>query len=1130
MNKPFKILSSTAMAAALATTALVPTAAAETPSEVPAPATQLAEVIFDDNGQLVSLDVMTYAQALAANAVDSKPTHVSAKDGSVYPVSLYVQALAAEKSPAKALEVLYKAGKSVDVNVVTGKIVDKKVVAENAPSVIKEGKLNIETVEEITADGVTTEVVKFQILNEEGKVDKTANDVVLEIGSTYGFLSQKRLTIQNGEGEVILRSEFLAKETEAKISAQVIEAKDSHKGLIGKLAGEKTIKFLPPGTSVDEVTVKQLVGANSNQADRVTLFFDKEVSLADFYQTNADGSLVLDGNGQPVLIKDVLQVGNKLDADKKNIVDPKDIAAVVINKDNLQSAEVILKRDNADLSANVLTDNTDVYIEFNSMNKKPSKDGFVYESTKTSEQTFKLADARQASVTGLKALDNRTLEVSFSEAIAEANFLIDAQYDEEYFDIEYKDVKFEDGRFINERRDTVIIQLNEDYNAWDKVNGYFEPGKHALEISTIKDFASLTDSKNIGKTQVLEFEIKEDGEVAVATQEVHSPEQFKVAFDKPVQFKEGNKTTKFEDSVQFQVWDPEAKNKQGDWVDVKDYTPLNGNTKEDLLSIKEVNPGVFKVEMTKDWTEVYNTKDTKENYYNDEFRLVLPKKSVLTVGNGNLNEEQIILPLTVINGNPTALATPDTDSPVIRDIVKAKDFTPENGKFIVEMSEPVKVEGLTKLPTLAQNQASLPKTLVEFQGKDADGKVRTFIGEIDKTVGFVDAWDTKFAINWVEQDGETPQTVVDAGGSTTWEVVVRSISDDVGNTAATVTKEFTLAKQVDPEGVFRVAPTGGDAVGADGKGSTYAVAGEYGDKIEITYTEAVAVTGLGSATNVKNYTLNGKDLPTAASIALKPGTDKKTVVITLPEKTLKETNVITLAKQIKSEKGKELAYDKTFTFTLGGKLASLIEEAKEANKDLNSKTLEDAIKEAEKVAADKNATKDEVTKAEKALQDALKAAKEEKAKLDAKNELDKLINENPATKFEDKKAAQDALDAAKAVSDKEDATADELKAAKKELEDKLGKLDPVVTELKLSEIEGSTLTYDALSESTIAVIPLNKLNKTMKDAFENGKLHAEYNGEKFIFEVVTNPEQPDAVLDGYNIQDKSKVKVVIKEN
>lgn len=296
-----------------------------------------------------------------------------------------------------------------------------------------------------------------------------------------------------------------------------------------------------------------------------------------------------------------------------------------------------------------------------------------------------------------------------------------------------------------------------------------------------------------------------------------------------------------------------------------------------------------------------------------------------------MNQEEISMPLSVINEQVTALGKPDITSPEIK-ANGIKRLTNTNGKltnqFVVELTEPVKwnnesdIDGAGK--TLAQGQDALPDTKVEFIGKDAKGKVRTFTG---KVVGYnpADPFDTSLIVEWVAIDGETPQTVVDQEGNTntTWKLVVKSISDDVGNTAPTASQDFELEQNVEEvtEGVFRVHPQAGSAVGEDGVQSTFAIKGVKGDTIEITYTEAVAITGLGSATNVKNYTLNGKDLPTGTSIALAPtkNTNDKIdnkVVITLPAGTLNAKNVITLAGQISSKDGKLLAYDKAFTFDL----------------------------------------------------------------------------------------------------------------------------------------------------------------------------------------------------------------------
>lgn len=804
--------------------------------------------------------------------------------------------------------------------IATNIVVSGKVQPDSQKAFVTKGvadlwELKITADSTLTADGITTGVVKFELLDENGKIDTSANDIVLDLNSTYGYLSQKRVTIQNGVAEVILRSEFVADSVTAKIDAQIIEAKSGseYKDLIGKVFATQNVKFVPVGAEDggETVLIKSLSSANTNEADRVTLLFDEAVSPSDFYTINP-----VNGNVE-------LRNGAVTVSQMSDLSVPKEVVGYLFDSSNKKKVIAVLKNDETN---GYLTDNKDVYVS-----AQIGKGSAV-------QKQFKLADARVPNATGVTVANNNTLVATFSEPILKANFVIDARFAGNDLHVTYGDLKWENGQFVD-YRNQVTISLTDTYQEPDKDKddnfiypaGFFKPGVHSLEVSSIYDFAANSDTNNIGTTQSLVFNIAEDNAFVEVTQTIDSPEQFRVSFDKTVKILKGNVESNLGEVAEFQVFKKATVvGEKDDWVAVDGVYFANAAAEVDFtefLKYTDLGNGSHKFEVTSDWTQVYDTAATKDNYYNDEFRLVLPEGSVVTASNGKKNAEKIILPLTSIDGKKTALATPDVESPKIKDIVKTANFDAvANPTFVVTMTEPVKLLNHTDEAgeTLAQGQASLPETKVEFLGKDKDGKVRTFKGSI---VEYADQINDKIIVRWDNANGiETPQNVVDQkdNTNTTWTIVVKSISDDVGNTAPTATRNFELVKtpgEVPSDSIFRVLPTTGTAIGEDGTTATYAVQGFEGaenDTIEITYTEAVAVTGLGSATDVKNYTLNGNSLPAGTSISLARDAandvnDKK-VVITLNGKILKTSNVITLARQIKSKEGKDLREDVAFTF------------------------------------------------------------------------------------------------------------------------------------------------------------------------------------------------------------------------
>ncbi|MGG3160584.1 S-layer homology domain-containing protein, partial [Geobacillus stearothermophilus] len=743
------------------------------------------------------------------------------------------------------------AAKNILVN---GKTVDLGTKTFKTPAVSELWELRVTPKEStIVANGADNTEVTFELISKEtGKVDENADDIVLDLNTTYGTLAQKRVTIQDGKATVLLTSEFSNKEVTAKIDAQIIEASEDYKDLIGKVAGNATVTFKPAASDV--VQTITLVGGESNQADRVTVFFDKEPTLE---QLNKSVFVVKQGNEE------------------------KQVRGFKLVKDNPKAVEVILEKDA------YLTDNKEVTV----VAKVPNSTGQLSESSKT----FKLTDARVPEVTSVQAEGLNKVKVVFSEAIRSVNFIIDGQY------LEGKDFTVEYGDFNPQthvdQRNVVTIKLNDSFQENAKAKkGYFTPGQHSLQVSSVKDFAALTDANNIGTTQNLTFNVIDDTtKPEVSEVKVESPEQFRIKFNKVL--KEADLLNAAGDKFELQVYNEDT----GKYENIfkasdkeKRFPGLPANI-EDLLLVKPVlGTSEYIVELKKDWTQIYNTQDTQRNYYNDKFRIVIGEGSVTNEANGEKNAE-ITLDL---NYKDSPLNGPDVTSPEINDIVQK-----DNVNFVVQLSEPVKlkVDGVSDDAgdTLAQKQAELPTTLVDFIGKDEKGKTVTVPG---KVVGYADASEKSFIVTAPLQE------LVNKGYDENWTVVVKSISDDVGNTAPSLSKGFKVSK------ALGATPFAIDKV--EGYFN-----GDNADKVRITFTEGVQYRGgVYDATNPAQYTLNGKTLPVGTSITVEDGDGNvengyEVVVITLPDKTLlAKSNVVTVNKNLQSADGSVLEgeYEKVF--------------------------------------------------------------------------------------------------------------------------------------------------------------------------------------------------------------------------
>ncbi len=789
------------------------------------------------------------------------------------------------------------AAKDIEVD---GEATDFGTSKFTTPAVTALWTLDIDSADSsLLADGADNTVLTFKLLNAQGQVDTNADNVVLDLNTTYGTLASKRVTIQDGVATVVLTSEFSNTNVSAKIDAQIIEASGDYKELIGEVFGTSYLPFVTSNTeNVETIT---LVSAEANQADRVTLFFDKEVSVKHFVETNVAGDLLYKvGNveytantipaGTPAsAISHVFKESNTLVI--KQGTKTFTVKGVKPVAGNSKAVEVILDKtqDGSGNYTNALADNANVEVEVNAENSLGKETN--------SKASFKVTDARNPEATSVQVEGLNTLKVKFSEAIADSTFQIDGRFVEgSHFGVtygEFNPVTYEDNR------DVATIKLNAGYDedgitdsaANNKtLAGFFSAGNHTVQVSSTKDFAYATDKNNIGQTQNLNFTVAEDKALPTASVVVESPEQFRIKFDKTVVLPSSvtvNSTTQVVSGLlgtgTGALLKLQELNANGEFVD-------STLTSSDFI-VTKVSNTEYVVELTgRDWTAIYDTANTNENYYNDKFRLVLAKGAVTNAANG-LKNELINLDLNYA-GSP--LNTPDVTSPVINTIERVTTIS-EN--FFVTMSEPVKLvlNGQTSTEdnagnTLAQGQSQLAPTTAQFIGKDKDGKTVTINANV-KRYADKDAADKVIEIDWAGL-ALTPQQVVDAGGSEDWTLVVRSISHDkIFNTAASATKEFKIAKTPTANSAFYVE----EEVANAGKGThqAYALnqAAANGDTVEITFSEGVKVSGNNAATNPSFYTLNGKTLPAGTTITVQDVNSDTTdgfekLVISLPEGTL----------------------------------------------------------------------------------------------------------------------------------------------------------------------------------------------------------------------------------------------------
>ncbi|GMO00054.1 S-layer homology domain-containing protein [Parageobacillus thermoglucosidasius] len=716
----------------------------------------------------------------------------------------------------------------------------------------------------LKADGASSTLVTFKLLDAEGNLLTDAKDVVVAFSTTFGNFAQKRVTVQNGVATVQLTSEALTSDKYAEVTAQVVEAQD--KNLIG-LKAVGTVLMTPNPDQTEVQAGALMTDAEAYQADRVVAYFNKDVKVSDFVK--ADGTI----DPAKASIEVWTNVNNDLTGGTQVTV--KGLLPV---QGNSKALQLVLDKNT------VLTDNANVLVKFTD-NRFTAK----VPSTKV----FKLTDARKPELLSVTNEGLKTLKVVFSEPVNEAtatkleNWSIDGKplnsgawgNPADPTKAPKVSVGDFDPKTGVDTRHVVTITLGKDTNG-NQI--YFKSGTHSLQAANIGDYAQLTDKfNNLMDTQTLDFTIPVDNTVPTATVEVQSPEQYLVTFNTAV----NEDAAAFASKLELQKYNN----------DTKQWEKYTGQE----LNVVKVDDNKFLVEVKEDWTVVYDTATTQKNYYNDQYRLFIPKDAVTAGVNGKKNEA-IVLEL---NG---AMDAPDFISPTISAMEEVDANNPGEA-YYVTFSEPVKIpnlndEGLT--PSQSQG-STVPTPIVEFVKKDNSVTVK---GKI-VTNGFVDAYDKVVKVVPVAPDGS--ETKLAAGD---WTLVVRSVSDDIGNTTPSATKDFTV-KAAPTADQFKVTWAVADFDGDLGNPVSEDLDNNY-DYIFIKFSKAVALTGdYKNALKTSNYTLNGANLPQGTQIfADIQGYKDDTVdvvdsiTIRLPEGTITDpsTTVINIGQYIESDKGEVL--------------------------------------------------------------------------------------------------------------------------------------------------------------------------------------------------------------------------------
>lgn len=805
-------------------------------------------------------------------------------------------------------------GKNYDLTVtgikVAGKAQADQKLTFTTPAATDKYPMTLEAKDPILkSDGQSQTVVTFTIKDENGNLIKDKG-VEVAFATSLGKFAEQRVSIQDGVATNMFTSEALMQTQTAQITATVVESTEN-KELLG-LNTTASITLTPNPEDMNTAVGAIITSATAPTADRIIAYFNQKVDAKDFLtKTNK-----IDHS------KFACEVSSGLDNGSEG--GGREQQHTVVGVLPVEGADNALQL----LVSTPMVDNSNIKVKFTN---KTATDTLV-----TAENTVfcKLTDARQPSVLNVKSNGLREIKVEFSEAMLSRSYCDgfndgwDDKDAEKRYAADTIDNYLIDGRPLSDWVATVngpgeessdetdgnvkILSSKDDQPAGNNggkgtiqigrydsgkderhivtiklgTENYLTPGTHRLSVANVGDWAAKTDKeRNIVNTQGFDFVVEENDVVPTFTVEPQSPEQYKVTFNSDIDLVSKSETLKTPNSVTsgYPSVMQLQQNIGGTWTTISDG---EGSGKNPIRVSKISNEAnAYIIEVTRDWTEVYNTTGTRMNYFNYDLRLHMDAGKVVNVSNNKQNSE-INVPLT-----GDIMKTPDTVSPVIGDVVQAEDKSGNPlESYNVTLSEPVKLsdgsgtsngangEGLTPSQTQQANSKSdgrlgVPAPSAQFIRTDNGETVDGIISES----AFIDAADTIINVE--------PSATLAAGE---WRLVLSSISDDYGNTASTVTHTINVTRETAATN-FRIVWA---AVSEDPEYKLDKIGnGQKGRYIFVKFNKPITLTGNSTNAQVTgNYTINGSTLPTGTQIYAKikgyddlKGTATDSITIALPQ-------------------------------------------------------------------------------------------------------------------------------------------------------------------------------------------------------------------------------------------------------
>ncbi|WP_271628939.1 hypothetical protein [Caldicellulosiruptor sp. DIB 104C] len=672
---------------------------------------------------------------------------------------------------------------------------------------------------QLVADGADNTIVSVAVYK-GAELDQNFKGTVRFTSLKGATFAKSLVAFDKGIASVQLTSISSATVIHDTIIAAIADAENQE--YIGKTA-QISIDYVPASASQEVGEKVFITYAESDRASDVFVQFNKPFDFTKLYQDwIVNGTIKVNGNN-PV---DIIKIDDR-------------------------TVKLVLDEDHA------LTDNSQITVSGISS----GVNGALIDGS----YTFNLVDAKAPEAVGVTNPDYRTIVAEFTEPVSMTEAEKVANWVLNGHQLTSADVAFiKVGRDVNndgvikaidvvsyditthtDNRNFVTIQLTPTGMSYLK-----EAGKvNLLQAYNIIDYAGLTDVTGQNKATTQEFTFTTPQPPAAPTISdvvMDSPEQFRVKFSTEVQKKDTNGTPLDANDFKFEYQNGVDANNNPVWVTVNlENTPthVNDTTNGIFAVVTPLSNKEYLIELEVDWTKILNTLATNHNYYTPNYnkvKITALKSNIENLLGVDMAEDQ----------SKTVTMTLDAQSPTIADAKQIIINNIPQQAFYVKMSEPVQMNTGnsakdTKELTPSQTQEAgtgIPTPTFQFVSEDL---TKTIDGELGNPIN--DS-DTEFVV--------VPKQTLDAGK---WTIYIRSISDDVGNTSATVSYVLQVQGVSSPTGEAKIIwADAHDNVDTDATPDGIA---DY-DIVHIQFGTIMSYDAL--KTNI--YTINGKVLPQGTMI------------------------------------------------------------------------------------------------------------------------------------------------------------------------------------------------------------------------------------------------------------------------